>query len=577
MEPIDPLYTRKRDCQDCHKCIRECPVKAIRVEDSYSQVMPGFCILCGNCVLACPNSAVQVRHDLPRAQELLAGKRRVIASLDPAFAAQFPGVRPAQLVRALRQLGFFAVSETTLGAQLVSANLSRLLRDEPNRLWISPACPSVMDFISMYHPECQPQVAGVLSPLLAHCRMLLAHYGNDIAIVYIGPCIAKKKDAELHPELLDVVLTFEDLEHWLGASNIRSDQLSQIVEAPEDRFEPAVAEDGALHAIEGGMAQSIARNPQVVGLQCMAFSGIANVERALLDLPGWTPDHPIFLEMSACAGSCINGPGMTAKTSIARRQYDVTHFPRPSSVPPVHPDLDLGCTYTASPITPNKYGELPLREALRWIGQHYPEDALNCGGCGYQSCRDFAHALLAGNAERMMCATYTRKLAQKKANALLRRMPSAVVIVDEDLKMIECNPNFAQLFPPEPAQGDKPGSSAPGAALPFAGLFRRVLDSGEDIVSHDIRYKGKILNTSIFTIEPHSVIGGIFQDITEPTFQKEQIIGRAQQVIEKNLKTVQQIAYLLGENAADSEVILNSIVSSFGAEEVEDNDAEATP
>jgi PAS domain-containing protein len=214
-----------------------------------------------------------------------------------------------------------------------------------------------------------------------------------------------------------------------------------------------------------------------------------------------------------------------------------------------------------------------LREALRWVGQYSPEDELNCGGCGYQSCRDFAHALLAGNAERMMCATYTRKLAQKKANALLRRMPSAVVIVGENLEIIECNPNFARLFPAEEDQVEHPKGSAPRGVLPFANLFRRVLESGDDILSHDIRFGRRILNTSIFTIEPNTVIGGIFQDITEPTFQKEQIIGRAQQVIEKNLKTVQQIAYLLGENAADSEVILSSIVSSFRPEEADNSEA----
>jgi hypothetical protein len=109
--------------------------------------------------------------------------------------------------------------------------------------------------------------------------------------------------------------------------------------------------------------------------------------------------------------------------------------------------------------------------------------------------------------------------------------------------------------------------------IPFSYLFRRVLDSGEDIVGHDIRYQRSILNTSVFTIEPHAVMCGIFQDITKPIFQKEQIIGRAREVIQKNLKTVQQIAYLLGENAADSEIILNSIVRSFSPEEVDDNDA----
>jgi hypothetical protein len=152
-------------------------------------------------------------------------------------------------------------------------------------------------------------------------------------------------------------------------------------------------------------------------------------------------------------------------------------------------------------------------------------------------------------------------------------MPSAVVIVDDSLKIIECNTNFMRLFSSEV---EKHGlRSLEGSWLekvvPFSYLFRRVLESGEDIVGHDIRFQRSILNTSIFTIEANSVVGGIFQDITEPAFQKEQIIDRARQVIQKNLKTVQQIAYLLGENAADSEIILNSIVRSFSPEDVEDS------
>jgi iron only hydrogenase large subunit-like protein len=571
MELLDPIYTRKRDCQDCHKCIRECPVKAIRVQDGFSQVMPGFCVMCGSCVLACPNNAIQVRNDLPAAQELMTSGRKVIASLDPSFIAQFPDVRAAQVIHALKELGFFAVSETALGAQQVSASVAALMRSKPNQIWISSACPSVVDLIAMYHPECQSHVVDVMSPLLAHCKMLRAHYGADIAIVFFGPCIAKKKDADLHPELVDAVLTFEDLVRWL---NLKGVYLAQTVETPVDRFEPEEAREGVLYAIEGGMASAIESAPGTNDLQFMSFSGVSNVERALKDIPGWKPDHSIFFEMAACTGSCINGPNATPDTSIARRRYDVVHNAKPAGELPRKVELDIAWHYAVSPVAPKKYGELPLREALRWVGQYSVEDELNCGGCGYQSCRDFAHALLAGNAERMMCATYTRKLAQKKANALLRRMPSAVVIVDEDLKIIECNPNFSQLFPAEEEDTGEPKGAAARGVLPFSNLFRRVLESGEDIVSHDIRFGRRILNTSIFTIEPNAVVGGIFQDITEPTFQKEQIIGRAQQVIEKNLKTVQQIAYLLGENAADSEVILSSIVSSFRTEEADDAEAD---
>ncbi|HEY0308698.1 MAG TPA: [Fe-Fe] hydrogenase large subunit C-terminal domain-containing protein [Acidobacteriaceae bacterium] len=566
MERLNLIYTVKRECQDCHKCIRECPVKAIRVQDTYAQVVPEVCIMCGNCVLACPSNAKQVRNDLPSAQALLASGRRVIASIAPSFVAQLPGVRPQQLIHALKKLGFFAVSETALGAQQVSASINALMRSDSKKIWISSACPVVVDLISKYHPECQPNISNLLSPLLTHCKMLRAHYGNDIAIVFIGPCIAKKKEAEEHPELLDVVLTFEDLDRWLTAENI---QLMKTVDTPADRFEPEAAQEGAFYPIEGGMGPGLTGGQDLGNFQFMSFSGIPNVVQALKDIADWKPEHNIFFELTACAGSCINGPKAAPNTLVARRRYDVVRYARPAEGLPRAVTLEIAQDYTAAPVSRAEYSELQLLDALRTVGKYSIEDELNCGGCGYESCRSFANALISGNAERMMCATYTRKLAQKKANALLQRMPSAVVIVGEDLKIIECNSHFRRLFPAT-ADPDNYGDGTADEVIPFANLFRRVLESGEDILGHDIRYRRSILNTSIFTIEPHSVIGGVFQDITEPTFQKEQIIERAQNVIEKNLKTVQQIAFLLGENAADSEVILNSIVSSFSPEEVDD-------
>jgi iron only hydrogenase large subunit-like protein len=569
MERRNPIYTQERECQDCHKCIRECPVKAIRVEDGYARVVPELCIMCGNCVLACPSSAKRVRDDLPTAKDLLKSGRKVVVSLAPSFVAQFSGVRPAQLIYALKKLGFFAVSETALGAQQVSASIFELMRSEPKQIWISSACPVVVDFIGKYHPECQPHVFGVLSPLLTHCKMLRARYGDEIAIVFIGPCIAKKTEAEQHPELLDAVLTFEDLEHWLDEEGI---QLNEIAETTEDRFQPEEAQEGALYPIDGGMVPGVAGKSEVNSSQFMSFSGLSNVEQALKGIAEWKPEHNIFFELTACAGSCVNGPKAGRNSSVARRRYDILHYAKPAAELPRKLSLRIDQPYVASPVARNEYSELQLQEALRTVGKYSAEDELNCGGCGYDSCRDFAHALIARNAERMMCATYTRKLAQKKANALLQKMPSAVVIVDEDLKIIQCNSNFVHLFADDVEQSKDLEGSALDAVIPFSYLFRRVLESDEDIVGHDIRYQRSILNTSIFTIEPHSVMCGIFQDITKPIFQKEQIIGRAREVIQKNLKTVQQIAFLLGENAADSEIILNSIVRSFSPEEVDDND-----
>jgi iron only hydrogenase large subunit-like protein len=570
MERLNAIYTEERECQDCHKCIRECPVKAIRVQDGSARIVFESCIMCGNCVLACPSKAKQVRDDLPRVKALLAGERKVIVSLAPSFAAQFDGIRPAQLIHALKRLGFFAVSETALGAQQVSASVSSLMYREPEKVWISSACPVVVDFIGKYQPQYQPQISPVLSPLLTHCKMLRAHYGNDIAIVFIGPCIAKKIEAEHHPELLDAVLTFEDLDHWLGEKKI---SLDEITETEDDRFQPEEAEEGALYPIEGGMIPGITGKREVDSSQFMSFSGISNVEQALKGLSDWHPKRGTLLEMTACAGSCVNGPKATHSTSVARRRYDIVNYAKPAAELPRKPSLQIVQRYDASPVVRSEYSDLQLQEALRTVGKYAAEDELNCGGCGYDSCRDFARALLAHDAERMMCATYTRKLAQKKANALLQKMPSAVVIVGEDLNIIECNSNFVHQFAAEDEQPKNLEGSALSAIMPFSSLFRRVLESGEDIVGHDIRYQQTILNASVFTIEPHTVMCGIFQDITAPVVQKEQIIGRAREVIQKNLKTVQQIAYLLGENAADSEIILNSIVRSFTPEKVDDNDA----
>ena len=208
-----------------------------------------------------------------------------------------------------------------------------------------------------------------------------------------------------------------------------------------------------------------------------------------------------------------------------------------------------------------------VREALRSVGKSSAEDELNCGGCGYDSCREFGIALINQKAERSMCVTYMRQLAHKKANALIQKMPSAVVIVNEALRVIEFNAAFVGMF----ALGKPANAAAPatleGIALaeimPFATLFHGVMKSGEDILDRDLRYQNTILHATIFSIEKHCLVGGILQDITKPAVRKEQVIRKAREVIQKQLATTQQIAYLLGENAAEAEITLNSIIDSF--------------
>jgi len=570
MTMLAPIYTEKSECQDCYKCLRECPVKAIKVQGGCATVMPEYCVYCGHCVEVCPSGAKHVRTDINAARRLLAETPKVIVSLAPSFVSEFTTFRPEQMVAALRKLGFYGVSETALGAQQVSLHVRLEMEKGQQKLLLSSACPTVVDYIRKYHPGHGDKVVNLLSPVLSHCKMLRREYGEEIGIVFIGPCIAKKGEADRHRDLLDVVLTFEELRQWFEQEGIRPED---IIPAATDRFIPEEAREGALYPIEGGMSAAVQAHSRT-DAGFMSFSGLTSIRRALAEMREWEPDKGIFVELLACHGGCINGPKAHRKSGTVRKRYEVIKFAKPPVLG--EESLVVSIEEPRTGETPNRpeFTEAQIREALRLVGKRSAADEKNCGGCGYDRCREFARALLENKAERTMCATYMRQLAQKKANALMMKMPSAAVLVNEQLRIIECNQKFRGMFADELAAAHATEIADDvllSEIVPFHSLFQRVLDTGEDILDRDIRFRGSILHYSIFVIEPYAVIGAILQDITQSTMQKEQIIARAQQVIQKNLTTVQQIAYLLGENAAESETTLNSIVESFSVKESEDD------
>ncbi len=565
MNYLNPIHTEKRECQDCYKCVRNCPVKAIKVEGGYASVIPELCIVCGQCVEVCPNGAKKVRDDLAAAKQLLTLKSRVFVSLAPSFVSEFPEWRPGQIIAALRQLGFHGVSETALGAQEVSAQAAALIQSRPGEVLCSSACPTVVSYLQKHRPDDARFLTGLLSPLLTHCKMLRGEFGPDLGIVFVGPCIAKKLEASQHPELLDVVLTFEDLRRWLELQKLSPDTLA---ETPEDRFLPHPAAEGAWYPIDGGMIAGMKSVCAVNDCSFMSFSGLSAIEKALSGLGELPPEGGVFLELLACEGGCVNGPRVHCRNSTVAKRQRILRFAQPPEVAlPRQARIEIVTTFPASPAPDIHYPDAQIREALRVVGKFSTDDEINCGGCGYDTCRAFAAALINQKAERSMCVTYMRKLAHKKANALIQKMPSAVVIVNDAMRILECNAAFTELF----ARDRTVSSEAPvplegvmlSEVMPFASLFHSVLKTGEDILDRDLRFQSTILHTTIFTIEKHCVVGGIIQDITKPAVQKEQVIRKAQEVIQKNLATVQKIACLLGENAAESEITLNSIIDSF--------------
>lgn len=560
-----PIYTADAECQDCFKCVRHCPVKAIKVENGHASVIPELCVACGHCVEVCPAHAKKVRHDTGRVRQLLNQKEvPVYVSLAPSWVSEFKGLPKEKMIAALKKLGFAGVSETALGAQVVSCQLAKELVDFHKGVVISSACPVMVDMIRKYIPEFASAITTVYSPALTHARMLRDKFGENIAVVFIGPCIAKKNEADKHPDLMNNAVIFSKLHDWFKEEGIDP---WRIKTGPEDVFELEQAEEGSLYPIEGGMNETIRRHGGCDHINYVCVSGIQALRQALERLRPEDVKEPVFIEALACIGGCVHGPGTShISPGLLERLRIINNTVIHESLPD-RGNMDIEETYEAAQIPERAVSLQDIKQALRSIGKTSPEDELNCGGCGYDTCNNFARALLMGKAEPNMCVSYLRKLAQKKSNAILRCVPAAIVIVDRSLKLIESNQRFAELCGEDVINmyDAKPGMA--GADLrrmvPFPDLFEQVLGSGEELKRDMIRMGKRLLSINIFNIEPKQVVGAMLIDVTSTEFRREQIAAQAREVIEKNLITVQDIACKLGEHMAETEILLRSIADDY--------------
>ncbi|MCL1907840.1 MAG: 4Fe-4S binding protein [Holophagaceae bacterium] len=531
--------------------------------------MPDRCIFCGNCVNVCPVGAKKLRDDLSRIKFLLRQKERVIVSLAPSFISEFSGLMPGKLIQAIKKLGFWAVSETALGAEEISKACARELDKSGAGIHISTACPTIVELIRRYHPEYISYLTPLTSPVLAHCQMLKRKYGDDIGIVMISPCIAKKLESDTNPNLLDAALTFAGLHAWFEEYGIDPESLT---ETDADVFIPEKSHDGSLYPIDGGMGQSINYYSQNKEIEYMSFSGIKNSWNALEGLSIQDLKQNLFVELLACEGGCVNGPKVAKHCGTILKRLCITDYARePESSAPTTSDLVFSSTTCPDPVPEKKHGEKEIAKSLQRIGKLSAADEMNCGGCGYDTCRNLAEALLEDRAEPSMCVSYMRNMAMNKANALIRSMPAGVALVDDHLSIIECNRKFAEIigedtleiFDISPGMN---GASLKKVAPELSASFARGLETDVENLRKDVRIGNKLLRLTIFTVELEHIVGGVLQDITEPAVQREQIIQKAQEVIHKNVTTVQQIAFLLGENAAETEIMLDSLTSSFRME-----------
>lgn len=586
----NPLYTIKNNCQDCYKCVRQCPVKSIQIIDHSASITYDTCTYCGRCVLVCPSGAKHIREDYGRVQQWLDSGEKVVAMLAPAYVSEYYFAYDHQVIGALKSLGFWQVSEVALGAEEVSHHSLEYVRRSNEKVFISTCCPTIIEMVAKYEPDLVKNMVHVMSPMLTTARMIKKEY-PDVKTVFIGPCVSKKKEGDDAKGLVDAVLTFGELNKMMEENGI--DILPHAAEnggglgGGENVFFPRISTKGALFPLDGGMVSNMMDleagadedgkissgaegDSKAEDIEYMSFTGFNICREILKEMPNMRLRKKLFLELMACEGGCLRGPGMTNRSSQALKEHAVIRQEKvESSIRSVDflTDEEIRCEFGhIKPVIECKFSEEDIVAALSAIGKVSERDEINCSGCGYDSCRDFAVALLKNVAERGMCVSYMRRVANDKTAVLIDKLPYGFIMVDDKMRVLDCNQKFAETIGGEVKELYEMGGSLVGADLrklvSFHKMFSDLLDMGVDMVEQDVRDGESYFHVSVTTVQKYKLACGVVQDMREPGVRKEIVVDRVKEVITKNMEVVQKIAYLLGENASFNESMLNSILDS---------------
>ena len=551
------LTLKKSNCKNCYKCIRHCPVKAIRFSGNQAHIIGNECILCGQCFVVCPQNAKQIIDETEKVKVFLQSGDPVIVSLAPSFIANYDGAGIRSMREALKKLGFYDVEETAIGATIVKTEYERMLREEDRDIVITSCCHSVNLLIQKYFPAELEYLADVLSPMQAHCVDIKKRYPNA-KTVFIGPCVAKKDEAEHYEGIVDAVLTFEELTVWLKKENIEIEKTTDSAEESRARFFPTT----------GGILKTMAQD--ISDYTYLAVDGVENCIAALRDIESGKI-HKCFIEMSACAGSCIGGPVMEKFHRSPVKDYSaVAKFAGKKDFAVEHlgaTELKKQFTYIEHKLT--MPSEEEIASALRQMGKNKPSDELNCGSCGYNSCRDKAIAICQGKAEISMCLPFLKDKAESFSDTIVNSSPDGLIVLNENLEVQQIN-NAALHLMNLRTSSDVLGE--PVVRILDPKVFLQVQDSGRNIYGRKVflaEYK-RYVELTVVHEKDSRVLVSILRDITGRETEREkkenirnQTIEVADKVVEKQMRIVQEIASLLGETAAETKIALTKLKESI--------------
>ena len=555
------LTLKKLNCKNCYKCIRNCPVKAIRFSGNQAHIIGNECILCGQCFVVCPQDAKEIVDETEKVKVLLQSGDPVVVSLAPSFIANYDGVGINAMRKALKKLGFFDVEETAIGATIVKTEYERMLREDQRDIIISSCCHSINLLIQKHYPASLEYLADVLSPMQAHCQDIKKRYENA-KTVFIGPCVAKKDEAEHYSGIVDAVLTFEELSEWLSAENIELEHEPDNDENSRARLFPTTG--GVLKTME----------PDINGYTYVALDGIDNCISVLKDIESGKI-HKCFIEMSACVGSCVGGPVLEKyhHTSAVKDYIEVSQYAGTKDFEVSQPEsLALQKNFEYIERRYPLPSDIEINNILRQMGKFKPSQELNCGSCGYNTCREKAIAIIQGKAEISMCLPYLKDKAESFSDTIVKHTPNGLIVLNDQLEVQQINESARKIMNIR-SSSDVLGDQVVRILDPM--VFMKVRDTGCSVRDERVylaEYKRYVEQTVVYDRDSRLIIG-IMRDVTDEELQRErkesisrQTVEVADKVVDKQMRIVQEIASLLGETAAETKIALSKLKESIADE-----------
>lgn len=554
------LTLKKSNCKNCYKCIRHCPVKAIRFSANQAHINDDECILCGQCFVVCPQNAKQITSEVEKARVLIQSNAPVYVSLAPSFIANYDGIGINEMRKALKKLGFAEVEETAIGATIVKNEYERLLKEEKRDVIISSCCHSINLLIQKYFPKEIAYLADVLSPMQAHASDIKRRNPNA-KVVFVGPCVSKKDEASHYEGLVDAVLTFEELSSWLKEENIELDKVVDKNDNSKARFFPTT----------GGILKTM--NTENSEYTYMAIDGVDNCIAALKDIESGNI-HKCFIEMSACTNSCIGGPVMEKYHHTLVKDYMyVANYAGKKDFTVEQPDsLEVRKHFEQIDCKRLNPSEDEIREIMKKMGKVKKEDELNCGSCGYNTCRDKAIAIYNGKAEISMCLPYLKEKAESFSDCIVNNTPNGLIVLNDKLEVQQLN-NAARSMLRISNVDDVLGDQVVRILDPD--IFLKVLETKRGINNKRtyLAEYNKYVEETVVYDENNQMLVCILRDISDVQDEKvkkenisKQTIEVADKVVEKQMRIVQEIASLLGETAAETKIALTKLKESISDE-----------